>query len=196
MFVVNVLQDHGIAQTAPDGKAIWRASITSDTGWSHCFTFLKLAKTEETIADEDVADVPNSASAVSPPLTTATAASGMDGIDALPELLDASQMRNSPEAAPPSARELQAEDSRADTAPPVTSLDVTPATATEESQRCGKHFMDWLKRGIQTRKLIINDAKALVHTLAGTVYLVSPRNGSGCKSSLRNWAYTASRPTD
>src|SRR5690606_11800332 len=133
-----------------DGKAIWRASITSDTGWSHSFTFLKLApaliwesgerpaalagsvrveqgatsesatlaKTGETIADEDVADVPSSVSAVSPPLTTATAASGMDGIDALLGLLEASQMRISPQAAPPSARELQAEDSRADTAPP------------------------------------------------------------------------------
>lgn len=38
----------------------------------------------------------------------------------------------------------------------------------------GKHFVTWLHRSIQTRKLIINDARALVHTVAGTVYLVSP----------------------
>jgi hypothetical protein len=41
--VFNVLQDHGIALTTSDGKAIWKATVTSDTGWSHAFTFLKLS---------------------------------------------------------------------------------------------------------------------------------------------------------
>ena len=41
--VFNVLQDHGMLQPAPDGKAIWRATITSSTGWSHSFTLLRLA---------------------------------------------------------------------------------------------------------------------------------------------------------
>ena len=34
--------------------------------------------------------------------------------------------------------------------------------------------MAWLTEGVRSRKLIINDAKALVHTVAGTAYLVSP----------------------
>lgn len=38
----------------------------------------------------------------------------------------------------------------------------------------GEHFMAWLKQAVQTRKLIINDAKALVHTVSDTVYLISP----------------------
>src|SRR3546814_10295264 len=33
--VFNVLQDHGIVQPTPDGKAIWKATVTSDAGWSH-----------------------------------------------------------------------------------------------------------------------------------------------------------------
>lgn len=41
--VFNVLQDHGIALPTPDGKAIWKATVTSDTGWSHSFTLLKLS---------------------------------------------------------------------------------------------------------------------------------------------------------
>ncbi len=41
--VFNVLQDHGIALATPDGKAIWKATVTSDAGWSHSFTFLKLS---------------------------------------------------------------------------------------------------------------------------------------------------------
>lgn len=38
----------------------------------------------------------------------------------------------------------------------------------------GEHFVAWLWEGIQNRKLIINDTKALVHTVASTVFLVSP----------------------
>ena len=38
-----MLQDHGIALATPDGKAIWKATVTSDAGWSHSFTFLKLS---------------------------------------------------------------------------------------------------------------------------------------------------------
>jgi hypothetical protein len=34
--------------------------------------------------------------------------------------------------------------------------------------------MAWLKQRVQSRKLIINDAKALVHTVADTAFLVSP----------------------
>lgn len=34
--------------------------------------------------------------------------------------------------------------------------------------------MVWLKQGIASRRLIINDAKALVHTVSDSAYLVSP----------------------
>lgn len=30
-------------QSTPDGKAIWRATVTSSTGWTHSFTLLRLA---------------------------------------------------------------------------------------------------------------------------------------------------------
>lgn len=41
--VFNVLQDHGMLQPTPAGKAIWRATITSQSGWSHSFTLLRLS---------------------------------------------------------------------------------------------------------------------------------------------------------
>lgn len=34
--------------------------------------------------------------------------------------------------------------------------------------------MAWLRQGIASRRLIINDAKALVHSVSDTAYLVSP----------------------
>ena len=38
----------------------------------------------------------------------------------------------------------------------------------------GEHFVAWLRHGIQNRKIVINDTRALVHTVADTAYLVSP----------------------
>lgn len=40
--------------------------------------------------------------------------------------------------------------------------------------RDGKHFMSWLKQGILERKLLFNDQKAMIHTVADTLYLVTP----------------------
>jgi len=50
--VFNVLQEHGMLQPTPEGKAIWKATITSDTGWSHSFTLLRLVPALIWEADE------------------------------------------------------------------------------------------------------------------------------------------------
>jgi hypothetical protein len=34
--------------------------------------------------------------------------------------------------------------------------------------------VEWLRESVRTRHLIINDAKALIHIVAGTAFLVSP----------------------
>ncbi|MFO6062191.1 conjugal transfer nickase/helicase domain-containing protein, partial [Pseudomonas aeruginosa] len=50
-----------------------------------------------------------------------------------------------------------------------------PAAPSPSTARpSGEHFMTWLQQGIASRRLIINDAKALVHTVSDTAYLVSP----------------------
>lgn len=38
----------------------------------------------------------------------------------------------------------------------------------------GQAFTDWVRQGILSHKLVINDAKALIHTVDGTAFLVSP----------------------
>jgi hypothetical protein len=83
-------------------------------------------------------------------------------------------MQKSPtgEGAPPSSHVAETDASSAENTSAITPVCVAPTVS--ESQDSGKHFMGWLKRSIQSRKLIINDAKALVHTVAGTAYLVSP----------------------
>ncbi|VXC22333.1 Integrating conjugative element relaxase, PFL_4751 family [Pseudomonas sp. 8Z] len=42
------------------------------------------------------------------------------------------------------------------------------------NQDLGLGFVEWLKLGIDSRRIIINDTKALIHTVSGTAMLVTP----------------------
>ncbi|HBN9494411.1 MobH family relaxase [Pseudomonas aeruginosa] len=204
--VFNILQDHGMLQATPDDKAIWKAVVTSDTGWTHTFTLLRIAPaliwegserppafqgTVEVVQDDTApADAspasPNVAEQPSPSTSTASApalsapASGTqsvsgDGVDALLDLL------GTPDIGLPSTTASQNEPIETSTGQDQEPESPTPAAplsaAVKNETRAlpsGEHFIAWLRQHISTRKLIINDAKALVHTVADTVYLVSP----------------------
>jgi integrating conjugative element relaxase (TIGR03760 family) len=200
--VFNVLQEHGIVQATPDGKAIWRATVVSDSGWTHSFTFLKIVpallwdsnerpppfdgtvRVEENVGvnvDEPPAkevspsasgDIPPAGPASVAPLTTET--NSRDDVGSALALLDGATHASSESdearhvtttAAAPLGRQHQASPMSTGHAPvPDTKPDDPP----------GVQFMTWLRNGIQGRRLIINDAKALIHTVAGTAFLVSP----------------------
>ena len=196
--VFNVLQDHGMLQPTPGGKAIWRATISSDSGWSHTFTLLRLAPAliwegsdrpapfagtvtvatgdEAASATEDETPSPSPSpdadtSIVS--VTSPTTALPGDGVDALLELFGTHHEATTepqPAAEPPpplvehgSPNVIQSE-----------AVSLGKAPVKPGASPSGKHFVEWLKQGIQSHKLIINDAKALVHSVNGTAYLVSP----------------------
>lgn len=50
----------------------------------------------------------------------------------------------------------------------------TASAQTKQRTELGQGFIDWLKDGLVSRRIIINDTKALVHTVAGTAMLVTP----------------------
>jgi hypothetical protein len=101
-----------------------------------------------------------------------------DGIDALLSLLGPTS---------PASPALAAISTIAPTAtlpygPAVHATSAVPATATSTPAPTppaspllsGESFLTWLRDSIQNHRLVINDAKALVHTVADTVYLMSP----------------------
>jgi len=197
--VFNVLQDHGVALPTSDGKAIWKATVTSDAGWSHSFTFLKLspaliwesAERPAPFAGRVKVDAEQdepTAQAFPPAPTTADAEpckagppgtpriplapeAPDNGVDALLELLNLAPVSAASSSSSASAPTVEQ-------APAPVSAPTRPSDSVEHSahrpEPSGEHFMAWLRQGIQARKLAINDAKALVHTVAGTAYLVSP----------------------
>ncbi|HDS1376513.1 TPA: MobH family relaxase [Stenotrophomonas maltophilia] len=210
--VFNVLQDHGMLQPTQDGKAIWRATISSDSGWSHSFTLLRLAPAliwesgerpesfAGTVAVEEGTPVDAQAEAQPPAAQPAAAleetasfpvgsspsqpGSLVIASDPMEDILSmiggsgpsaAAELEDETSARRPSLPKMEA------TASGQSSLTVeaSPASSTCSpahlaQQPTGEHFMAWLRNGITARRLIINDAKALVHTVDGTAYLVSP----------------------
>jgi integrating conjugative element relaxase (TIGR03760 family) len=207
--VFNVLQDHGMLQPAPDGKAIWRATVTSSTGWSHSFTLLRLAPALIWEAGERPAPFAGTVAIDTSPVEKDAAATSSPEVVAKPS---ADDQQSSPwqsdsaadliaaastQAMPDFMEDLLAMVAKGDTSDSLQDALVTadtlpvahtarhmsavvvapspsPAPSPLTRQPSGEHFMAWLKQGVASRRLIINDAKALVHTVANTAYLVSP----------------------
>lgn len=203
--VFDVLQEHAVVQPTSEGKAIWKAVVTSQIGWTHSFTLLRLSPaliweaTERpapfagvvTVDSDSVAphagtSVPTSAKTTTPassssaatvspvdpaPITTQVPG---DAVNALLDLLGSSPP-NTPE--PPDVPPMI--DAIAADLPPPTqdspnAMTLSHPGAASPAGPSGEHFIAWLRDGVATHRLVINDAKALVHTVAGTAYLVSP----------------------
>ncbi|EER60865.1 Relaxase [Acidovorax delafieldii 2AN] len=206
--VFNVLQDHGMLQPTSDGKAVWRATVTSSTGWSHSFTLLRLAPALIWESSERPAPfagmVAIEAVPTDAPLTQTAIAGTLPpvGQDARPEVSSSALVPPSASQDVPDVLEdmlamvgtsdstgmqqdakavsHEADATQSDTSMPASASASSPspmpptAPSSATAQPSGEHFMAWLKQGIASRRLIINDTKALVHTVSDSAYLVSP----------------------
>ncbi|HCN61929.1 MAG TPA: relaxase [Pseudomonas sp.] len=135
----NILQEHGLVLDNPESKAIWRATVHSDSGWTQTFTLLKLAPS--LIWEPDQRPVSFAGSIQ----------------------VEAAANTESPDI--PAAAEA-----------PSVPITATPvATPTELSTDSpGLLFLHWLRDGLLQKRLALNDAKSLLHTVDGTLFLVSP----------------------
>lgn len=188
--VFEELQDHGIAQPTPDGKAIWRATVLSGA-WSHTFTFLKVSPAliwegserppafAGSVHAEDAGPnspvvaptnvTPHASEALAPEPVSCNSAESSDATSMLLDLLNDDRHGAHTEArgAEPDRTELRElhRDSVAAGGSPAQMAD---------ADFSGTHFMEWLRLSVMKRIVLINESKALVHTVAGTAYLVSP----------------------
>ena len=202
--IFDVLQEHGILQPTPASKAIWLARVNSVSGWQNSFTFLKVAAsliwdegerpqafagtvvavagTETPLTPRD-GPIPETATAHSQTLPPAaqqkTEADGaeMGGLDVVLDLLGMNDSSPTGTAIEPEGAETAGvlmgdpgETEMIQPKPPHMESVLNPSDA----EPSGEHFMQWLKDAILQRRLIINEARALVHTVADTIYLVTP----------------------
>ena len=128
----NILQEHGLVLDNPQGKAIWRATVYSDSGWTQTFTLLKLS----------------------------------------PSLIWTDQQRpalfaGNIQVEPAATIEAEPQDRHREASAISVNTDPT-------SDSPGQLFLDWIHDGLQQKRLLINEAKALLHTVDGTLFIVSP----------------------
>ncbi|MFS2197724.1 MobH family relaxase [Pseudomonas sp. Pseusp3] len=171
--VFDELQSHGLAESTSEGKAIWTA-LVAQGDWQQSFTFLRFqpaliwgnedrpeafSGTVSVAVDDHPTDAP-----VSPPPKAVSTRSTqsqsqpdpmtMEDADYLGSLLDMFEVVKPEACDAPSAIALKISN------PPVNNP--------------GQVFLNWVREGIQSHKLIINDSKAKIHTVGGSVFLVTP----------------------
>ncbi|ALI05283.1 MULTISPECIES: MobH family relaxase [Pseudomonas] len=174
LAVFDELQSHGLVESTPEGKAIWTA-LVAQGNWQQSFTFLRLqpvliwgnedrpeafSGTVNITAHDHPTDAPVSLSAPKAGGTGSHQSQSqpdpmaMEDADYLGTLLDMFEM-GEPE-------------------PSETSSENVLEVSSPPSDDPGQVFLNWVKEGIQNQKLIINDSKAKIHTVCGSVILVTP----------------------
>jgi integrating conjugative element relaxase (TIGR03760 family) len=194
--VFNILQEHGIVQPTADGKAIWRATVTTPKGWEQTLSFLKLSPalfwgsddrpaafegnvrvSEEGREPDSPATQDATASYVAPTSTSGLVrdqgsekSATADALDLALNVLGESRDPGETQSERASSPSLVAGNpvSRGDDAVSQTAEPADP------EQNAGRRFVNWLRNAVDRRTLKINDQKALVHSVDGTAYLLSP----------------------
>jgi integrating conjugative element relaxase (TIGR03760 family) len=167
------LQSHGLVEATPEGKAVWNAIVT-DGDWQHRFTFLRLQPTL-IWADE-----------LRPEYFSGTVEPIMD--DFLPPNEASESATDRPQVV---LKEKQHDpellnqdfdylDNLLDMLQVPGELKIGSSTGSRQSaaappqDAAGVAFLEWLRDGIRTHSLVVNDSKAKVHTVEGTFFLVTP----------------------
>jgi Putative helicase/Putative conjugal transfer nickase/helicase TraI C-term len=191
-ILFDVLQEHGIVQPTTQGKAIWSATVVSANGWTNTFTFLKIsphliwsddarpdpflgdvrATSEVQAAPVDRAKADGSAIASETKVATTEFPAGEDDSPSLCSSVEIAAHECMDTAAIPTGVQGALGPSSLSPIAGANELEVIQAKARPEL--IGELFMEWLRDGIRSRSLIVNDAMALVHTVDGTAYLVTP----------------------
>lgn len=167
------LQSHGLVEATPEGKAVWSATV-ADGGWQHRFTFLRLqpsliwagesrpdcfSGTVEPMMDDSLRtnetneSAPNRPKATSEEKQQAPEQLSQD-FDYLDDLMDMLQV----------PAELET----------GSNMGTLESAAAPPQDVVGLAFLEWLRDGIHTHRLVVNDSKAKVHTVDGTFFLVTP----------------------
>jgi hypothetical protein len=172
--VFDELQSHGLVESTPEGKAIWSALITQGN-WQQSFTFLRLppaliwgsehrpeafngtvsvAVYDHSTDAQTSAPMPKAVSKGSGQIPSQPDPRLMGDADYLETLLDMFELEES-----------EVSDASSESALEVSS---------PPSDNPGQVFLNWVKEGILSHTLIINDSKAKIHTVSGSVLLVTP----------------------
>ncbi|MBS7420371.1 MobH family relaxase [Pseudomonas syringae] len=174
LAVFDELQSHGLVESTPDGKAIWTALVAQDN-WQQSFTFLRLQpaliwgnedRPETFSGTVSVAVYDHSTDAQTSAPTPKAVSKGSGQIPSQPDpglMGDADYLGTLLDM-------FELEESEVSDASSESALEVS----SPPSDNPGQVFLNWVKEGILSHTLMINDSKAKIHTVSGSVLLVTP----------------------
>lgn len=181
----DILQDHGIAQPTPAGRAIWKATVMSSTGWTHSFTFLRISPA--LIWDMETRPPPFLGTVTVDPEASTTEANTANDQDQISSDIATSILKTEvPAHAPkpqidirpaPSDDKTLERDEAAGEPLALSNASIRmhkPSAPALEHEASAVVFFEWLRDAIASRNLKINEPDALVHTVGGTAFIVSP----------------------
>jgi integrating conjugative element relaxase (TIGR03760 family) len=163
--VFDELQSHGLIETTPNGKAVWKVQVI-DGDWEKIFTVLRLQPTLIWGNEERPVDFGGAVEILlkdkAPVDEVGPLGIGGDTSRILPadQDVDLGALLGLFDGEPPAI------DDRTE---PVS---VVPTTSNAEHP--GQAFLDWVSRGIRDHTLVVNDSRAQIHTVDGSFFLVSP----------------------
>lgn len=167
------LQSHGLVDATPEGKAVWSATVVDDR-WQHRFTFLRLQPSLVWAAGPRPASFNGTIEPMveHPQPAGETCESALDRPQPSPE-------EEQPEPEHPN-QDFDYLDDLMDILQEPGELKSEPSTASPPSgspppqNAIGQTFLEWLRDGVDSHRLLINESKAKVHTVEGTLFLVTP----------------------
>ena len=171
------LQAHSIIQPTPNNMAIWNCTV-DDPGrhWSQRLTMLKVAPALIWGAEERPDSFTGTVEVTLLPQTTAIEAEPIQ--EELPPAYEQeylAQPVKNPDRQhslfPEPIQDLDANTHNTLLQPPSAAGDIAPPL---EATNTGTLFLMWLRQGLLQQKIVMNDVKARVHTVAGTFFLVTP----------------------
>ncbi|MFV2926401.1 MobH family relaxase [Pseudomonas alloputida] len=167
------LQSHGLVEATPEGKAIWNAAVT-DGDWQHRFTFIRLQPSLIWATESRPVCFSGTVEPMMDPAlpTDDARESALAGpqIAAVEQTLAVVPL-NQEFAYLDDLMDMLQEPVERQAGPSLTS----PQPATAPSQDgSGLAFIEWLREGVRSHRLVVNDSKAKVHTVDGTFFLVTP----------------------
>lgn len=169
------LQSHGLVEATPESKAVWNATVT-DGDWQHRFTFLRL-QPSLIWANESRPDC--FSGTVEPMMDSALPTDDVrESALAGPQIAAVEQQQQP--ASVPLNQEFDYLDDLMDMLQEPAEFQAGPVaesfqpTTAPDPDDAGLDFMEWLREGLHSHRLVVNDSKAKVHTVDGTFFLVTP----------------------
>ncbi len=163
------LQSHGLVDATPEGKAVWNATVADD-GWEHRFTFLRL---QPSLVWANEPRPAYFGGTVDPTMDDHVPTSGTS--QPTPNWPESGQEEKHPDVNHPTQDcdyledlmdmlqepgELKSESNTASLQP----------AAPPSQNTVGLAFLKWLRDGIHTHRLVINDSRAKVHTVTALFF--------------------------